>query len=348
MIRLIISAATCLLSTWLLAMAALAAEDTLPTSSQHVDASAVDSPTREACILSATNDAPEDTTVKQLRAWCGDNAANHIDRHEHALRARLALEKFTQYNPFVITPHYRNYILPYSYWSHPRWNDPLRDNGTLDRQEAKFQLSIKTPLLDDFWDGSTLYGAFTSIAYWQVFNTSISKPFRETNYQPELFVAKPINFQIGPIDSELFAVGYMHQSNGHDIPLSRSWERLFLNYVFRIGSYYYSIKPWWRLPERKRRGPTDRGGDDNPDIEHYLGHFELHIARPFGNHVAEIMLRNNLRSDNKGAAMADYSFPLSKRFKGLLQIFTGYGDSLINYNNYETRYSIGILLTDTL
>ncbi len=79
-----------------------------------------------------------------------------------------------------------------------------------------------------------------------------------------------------------------------------------------------------------------------------MGNFELEVARPFGNHVIELMLRNNLRSENKGAARINYSFPLSKRFKGLVQVFSGYGDSLINYDNYENRYSFGILLTDSL
>lgn len=309
--------------------------------------------TYERCLLGAVNDASQTTSVEQIRAWCNGSDPKNAQKNNHgpseqALRARLVLEESTQYNPFVITPHYRNYVLPYSYWDNPQWNDPRRDNDSLDNHEAKFQISIKVPLLDGFWDDSTFYGALTTVSFWQVFNSEISKPFRETNYQPELFIAKPISFAIGPIKSELFSFGYMHQSNGRDIPLSRSWDRLFVSYVFRAGSYYYSIRPWWRIPESSKDSPTDRRGDDNPDIEKYLGHFEFHIARPFGNHVAEIMLRNNLRTDNKGAVLVDYSFPLNKRFKGLVQAFTGYGDSLINYNNYETRYSIGILLTDSL
>lgn len=307
----------------------------------------------DICLLGALNDASGKTSVEQIRTWCDGSSPKNEPKEKHgaseqALRARLVLEESTQYNPFVITPHYRNYVLPYSYWDNPKWNDSGRNNDSLDNHEAKFQVSIKMPLLNDFWDGSTFYGAFTTVSFWQVYNAEISKPFRETNYQPELFVAKPISFAIGPIKSELFSFGYMHQSNGRDIPLSRSWDRLFVSYVFRAGSYYYSIRPWWRVPEDSKDGPTDRRGDDNPDIEKYLGHFEFHMARPFGNHVAEIMLRNNLRTDNKGAVMVDYSFPLSKRFKGLVQAFTGYGDSLINYDDYETRYSIGILLTDSL
>lgn len=302
----------------------------------------------DACLANAVREAPAGASLDDVKAWCAEQPLDDQAQNEHSLRARFALEEYTQYNPFVITPHYRNYILPVSYWDHPQWNDPTRDGAPIDRIEAKFQISIKTPLVDDIFGGSTLYGAFTSVSYWQVYNTDLSKPFRETNYQPEIFLARPVDWQLGPIDSELVSFGYMHQSNGQDIPVSRSWDRLFVSYVFRAGSYYYVLRPWWRIPEDKKDYPLDRTGDDNPDIERYMGHFEFHMARAFGNHVAELMVRNNLRSDNKGAAQLDYSFPFSKRFKGLVQVFTGYGDSLINYNDYQTRYSIGILLTDSL
>lgn len=303
----------------------------------------------DACLANAVREASANTTVEELKAWCNEQVLSDQEQNERSLRARYALEEYTQYNPFVMTPHYRNYILPVSYWDNPQWNDPTRNGAPIDRIEAKFQISIKTPLWDDFLGGSTLYGAFTSVSYWQVYNTDLSKPFRETNYQPEIFLTRPIDWRLGPIDSELVSFGYMHQSNGQDIPVSRSWDRLFFSYVFKAGSYYYVIRPWWRIPEKNKSSAIDRTGDDNPDIEHYLGNFEFHVARAFGNHVAEIMIRNNLNaSNNKGAFQLDYSFPFSKRFKGLVQVFTGYGDSLINYDDYETRYSIGILLTDSL
>lgn len=300
------------------------------------------------CLAAAVLDAPPDATAQMLRSWCQQPEVSDRERNEQALRSRLAIEQSNHYNPFVLTPHYRNYILPVSYWSNPQWNDPARVDAPIDNYETKFQLSIKTPLREDFLGNGTLYGAFTSVSFWQLYNGKSSKPFRETNYQPELFVAWPTKFRLAGLDSELISVGYMHQSNGQDVPTSRSWERFFINYVFKAGSYYYSVKPWWRIPEKEKDAPGDRIGDDNPDIEHFMGHFELAVSRPFGNHVVELMLRNNLRTENRGAAMLDYSFPLSKRFKGLLQVFTGYGDSLINYNNYENRFSVGVLLTDSL
>ena len=330
---------------WLLAATAIAQDDSAGSAG---DANQAATPSQNRCLADAVREAPPGTTVESLRAWCHEQELTGRERNEHAIRERLMLEQFTQYNPFVITPHHRNYLLPFSYWTRPLWNDPARADDPIDHYEAKFQLSIKMPLMDNIFGNSTLYGAFTSVSYWQVYNDNASKPFRETNYQPELFLARPVDWQFGPIDSELLTFGYMHQSNGQDVPTSRSWERLFMTYVFRSGPYYFEFRPWWRIPENKKSDPLDPNGDDNPDIEDYMGHFELTASRPYGHQVVELMVRNNLKSENHGAAQLNYSFPLSKRFKGLVQVFTGYGDSLINYNNYENRYSFGILLTDSL
>lgn len=303
---------------------------------------------REACLLRATQTAGEDVTLKQLRGWCDNGATERRLPHEDALRARLALEQTSQENPFVITPHKRNYLMPYSYWSNRQGNDPDAADQNLDSSEVKFQFSLKAPVYDDFWDGSTLYMAFTGVFFWQAYNAEESRPFREINFTPEVFLAKPIDWQLGPVQSELLAFGFRHDSNGEDEPTSRSWNRLYLRHVSQIGSYYVSVMPWYRIPEEEKDFPLDPRGDNNPDIEKYMGNFQLEVARVFGNHVLELMVRNNLRSDNKGAGQINYSFPINDRFKGLVQVFTGYGDSLINYDDYETRFSLGILLTDTL
>jgi len=302
---------------------------------------------REACLLRAAQTAGNQVTLEQLRGWCDDGTRRRLP-HEDALRARLALEQTSQENPFVITPHRRNYVMPYSHWSNPQWNDPDREDQNLDSGEVKFQFSLKAPVYDDFWDGSTVYIAFTSVFFWQAYNSEESRPFREINFTPEVFLAKPIDWQLGPVRSELLAFGFRHDSNGEDEPTSRSWNRLYLRHVSQIGSYYVSVMPWYRIPEEEKDFPLDPRGDNNPDIEKYMGNFQLEVARVFGNHVLELMVRNNLRSDNKGAGQINYSFPINDRFKGLVQVFTGYGDSLINYDDYETRYSLGILLTDTL
>lgn len=305
---------------------------------------------RNNCLLDAARNADKNVTVEQIRHWCAPDNDVKPQRspQEDALRTRLALEHNTEDNPFVITPHRRNYLMPFSYWSNPQWNDPSRKGEALDSTEVKFQISLKAPLYDHFWNGSTLYMAFTGDFYWQAYNHQESSPFREINYTPELFIAKPVDWYWGPVHTELLELGIRHDSNGRNVPASRSWNRVYIRHVSQIGPYYVSVMPWYRIPEARKPYPSDPQGDDNPDIQKYMGHFEIEVARDFGNHVVELMLRNNLRAHNKGAEQINFSFPINKRFKGLIQIFSGYGDSLINYNNYENRVSLGILLTDTL
>lgn len=313
----------------------------------HAEA-ATPSPASQNCLNEMLATGADSLTLEEVRTLCQREAQSTRDQSERALRERLALEKATELNPFVITPHQRNYFMPLSYWSHPLAHDGRPKEDGFRYLESKFQLSIKAPVAR-LWDDAQLYAAFTGTFFWQTYSGNISRPFRETNYMPEVFVTQPLHWRLGPLKSQLLTYGFAHESNGRDVPLSRSWNRVYLQFVLESSGNYWTLKPWYRLPERKKRSPLARHGDDNPDIEHYLGHFELKLARPFGHQVAEIMVRNNLHSHhNAGAVQLDYTLPLSRRFKGIVQVFTGYGDSLINYNNYETRTSFGILLTDTL
>lgn len=70
--------------------------------------------------------------------------------------------------------------------------------------------------------------AFTGDFYWQACNHEESSPFREINYTPELFVAKPVDWDWGPVHSELLELGIRHDSNGRNVPTSRSWNRISL------------------------------------------------------------------------------------------------------------------------
>lgn len=300
----------------------------------------------DECLIQLLPTAPADMTIGQIRHHCKIQQ-DIKTQNEHALRRRLALEDATEFNPFVLTPYKRNYIMPFSYWSDPQAHSYLPAGEKYRHLEAKFQLSLKVPIAH--WGELQFYGAFTGTFFWQSYSSDISNPFRESNYMPELFVTRPVHWQFGPVESQLLSFGFIHQSNGQDVPQSRSWNRLFFRYIFRTGDYYWSFKPWWRIPEDAKSGPMDTDGDDNPDIEHYLGHFLLSVTRVFGDQTVDIKLRNNLhRHNNAGSVQVDYTFPLYGRFKGIFQVFSGYGDSLINYNDYENRVSFGILLTDTL
>ena len=64
--------------------------------------------------------------------------------------------------------------------------------------------------------------AFTGTFFWQAYNKEESAPFREANYEPEIFITKPVNWQFGPVDSELLALGIVHESNGHEAGIAFS------------------------------------------------------------------------------------------------------------------------------
>ena len=139
-------------------------------------------------------------------------------------------------------------------------------------------------------------------------------------------------------------IGIVHQSNGQSVNLSRSWNRIYAEFIFHRGNFAFGIKPWIRINE-------DSEDDDNPDITDYMGHGELTFAYKYNDHTFTLTSRNNLESGfSHGAIELGWSFPLFDYpyLKGYVQYFSGYGESLIDYNNYVNRIGIGILLTDLL
>ena len=74
------------------------------------------------------------------------------------------------------------------------------------------------------------------------------------------------------------------------------------------------------------------------------------IARRWEGHVFSLQARHSLRlgSRSRGSAEAGWSFPLVGKLKGQVQLFSGYGESLIDYNLRQTRLGIGLSMIDWL
>jgi phospholipase A1 len=270
-------------------------------------------------------------------------------------KRNLVLERFQeerrlQGSSFAITPHSINYILPLTHTSHPN-EKPFEETGQeLQHTEVEFQVSFKVALNEKplFNDNGFLYFAYTARSFWQAYNTSESSPFRDTNHEPEVFLSFTTPFRALGAEVPVVSIGLSHQSNGRSDIQSRSWNRLYLRTTLEYEKYYFSIKPWWRIPERRKRGPDDAAGDDNPDIHHYLGYFELRGFRRYGDNELSLMLRNNLNDRNKGAIEIGYSYPFAKTKRGYVQLFHGYGESLLDYNHKTTRIGIGFMLNNWL
>jgi len=277
-------------------------------------------------------------------AYAADPVSETTDQQMSALDQRILTERKTRYQAFVLTPHKPNYILPFAYNTHPNntYVDTTRD-GKLGKTEVKFQFSMKFPVVENlFGEHGTLYFAYTNLSFWQAYNANASSPFRETVHEPELFLVFPNDWQILGMKNRLIQLGVVHQSNGRSALLSRSWNRVYADFIFEYRDFYLSLKPWYRITGA---GP---GEEDNPDIETYLGHGEIRVAYASGVNTVSLMLRNNFKNPNYGAEELNWSFPLSRRVKWFFQYFNGYGESLIDYNARVNRFGVGIAFTDWL
>ena len=108
------------------------------------------------------------------------------------------------------------------------------------REEAKFQLSLRTKLAQDVpLIGGDVWGTFTQQALWQIYNGADSKPFRNTDYEPELVYVRATGEGLRQLPFgwqwRYTQFGLAHQSNGQSDPLSRSWNRVYLGAGFERG-----------------------------------------------------------------------------------------------------------------
>lgn len=312
--------------------------------------SATDTDAFQDCLLRVLETAPDGTTIDELRRQCQEEQLSDGENKDMDLLAtRIYTDKANVLRPYTLMAHKPNYFLVACYNNNPN-TDPYREipgdtNEDLDKVETQFQVSIKVPLaVNLFKNKMDIFGAYTVRSFWQAYNKDLSAVFRETNHSPEVWAQFHSNRSFWGIKNTLYGFGFVHQSNGRNEPLSRSWNRIFANFIFEKGNLAFRIKPWYRIPE-------DSKDDDNSDITDYMGHGEIGAAYKWNRNTFAVMSRNNLESGfRKGAIEATWSFPLwnYKYLKGYIQGFTGYGQSLIDYDSKETTLGIGFAATDHL
>ena len=265
---------------------------------------------------------------------------------------RVREQRRAAFNPYVLTAHRQNFVMP-AYASTRLNEDVYRENEVgygddLQPVEMRFQVSLKAQIngRDLLLKDDSLSFGLTLEAWWQVYNETLSRPFRETNYTPELFYLKPLLW--GPFGgSTTFVLGVAHQSNGQAVGLSRSWNRIYAALAYERGGFVARLRPWYRIPEEEKDFPGDPSGDDNPDILDFMGHGDLALYLRRGTREYASLMRLNTATGH-GAVRLAYTFPLTPRFRGLVEYFAGYGDSLIDYDRFQQRFGIGVALTDLL
>ena len=248
---------------------------------------------------------------------------------------------------FAFSSYLPNYILPARYVERPNTTPstpthPASIASKLDPTEVAYQLSFKNKLWQDIpLIGGSLWFAYTQNSYWQLYNTAQSSPFRETDYAPQAVLSIPTR-QSWQLEKAPFGmqwkvtnIGLLHQSNGQSGNLSRSWNRLYAEFGLENQHMAVLIRPWARLPEGSN--------DDNPDIMRYMGYGDMRMIYRYGKQIVSFLGRFS-PSGRRGAIQLDYVFPLSGQLQGYFQAFSGYGNSLIDYNRHQNVVGIGVLI----
>lgn len=221
------------------------------------------------------------------------------------------------------------------------------------KHEMRLSLSVRTKLASGLLTPSggtlrdSLWAAYSQQSYWQVFSSGLSRPFRNTDHQPELIYVYPTTLRLpGGWLWRYSGLGVVHQSNGQSDPLSRSWNRAYLMAGFeKDNRFNLQLRLWKRLPEKAEN-------DNNPDISRYIGRGDITLGW-------NIDTKNSLRatytgSFNKyGSGRVEWTRSLGdglgNSFSGLrlyTALFHGYGDSLLDYNFKRTVFSVGLSLVD--
>ena len=264
------------------------------------------------------------------------------------LAERWELDRAAKRGLFGFRSHRQSYFIPARYSNAPNHapRSPVEDltpmpSYPLNSTEAKFQISFKFKVAEDIGgSGTDFWFGYTQQSHWQVYNKKDSRPFRETNYEPEAMLVVPVNRNVLGLRLRFVNLGLDHQSNGRAGALSRGWNRLYQQVGLERGGFALFVRAWQRVRE-----PGSH--DDNPDIGRFMGYGDIVAVYQLRNHSFAALVRNNLRrSENHGALELDWSFRLVSNLKGYVQFFSGYGESMIDYNHRQSAIGLGVLIND--
>lgn len=238
------------------------------------------------------------------------------------------------------------------------WLEGYRPNYFLfGNPDSKIQLSAKTQVFED----KRLYFAYSQTMFWDI--GDVSSPIANVDFNPELFYRLDFGpsrrrSETAPDDSAVspkswFDIGLLeHESNGQSGAASRSWNRSYVRYELesRYESdlrVYTSFKAW--IPYK---GSFDAG---NADLLAFRGLYELNftVAGFLGGEFPrnDLTLRlysggpSHLNPFGGGQELTfRFSHTSGPQFVPLwtLQIFNGYGESLLDYRSRRTIFRAGL------
>jgi phospholipase A1/A2 len=216
---------------------------------------------------------------------------------------------------------------------------------------AEFQVSLKYKLVDLKGDGNPLthlYFGYTQTSFWELFTKDPA--FYDTSYKPSGFFYYPDVFQNDFFQLDLQAGGE-HESNGRGGTLERSMNTVYLQPTATVDLPYdlqFSLQPraWFYMYV----------GDNNPDMDQYHGYADLRTALTWldPNSGERIQFSNKVTIGDEGShagLLFDLRFnlaglPVLRKFNPAIQVqyFTGYGQTMLQYNQVSHGFRAGLCL----
>lgn len=233
-------------------------------------------------------------------------------------------ESFSGGSDFNVSLHKENYLYPY----YKSLQEPY--GIAKDDEEMKFQISLKATVLKV--GTSFLAAAFTQKSFWQIYDSDNSRPFRETNYNPEIFI------RFGGKYSFL-DLGYEHESNGRGEPESRSWDRLYVRSQYSTSAVKLALKIWNIVSDEIY--PADHEERDF-NMQYYYGNGQLELGLNIWDTLFKVQGRYNFSTYN-GYVESKILWRLTDHLYWGPTYTKGYGDNLRAYNIDNESFGIGIL-----
>jgi phospholipase A1/A2 len=208
--------------------------------------------------------------------------------------------------------------------------------------DIKFELGMMFSLIPSSTSETgfvPLHFGYSQRSWWDI--SEPSAPFREHNYNPEIFwefSRSRLNTYPSMLDlRRLFFVdriGVEHQSNGLNSEESRSWDRAYMEREFVFSeALSFNLKLWRVLSN----------GLYNEDITDFLGDGQLtaHITLNNMFNIDIKTMRGN--ETEKFSYQVDLTLPMSQwvNSKFFLSYYEGYGEALINYNQRSKSLRAG-------
>jgi phospholipase A1 len=250
----------------------------------------------------------------------------------NAAMVRAQME-YGDMNDYFFQPYKKNYI---TFGSLKNEDGSAPFSG--ESLDIKFELGMQFtlfPEIDSFTALAPLKVGYSQRSWWDIAESSA--PFKEHNYNPELFwdfteaLARPSNrTRLHIFD----LAGYEHQSNGLDGLRSRSWDRFYVQREFRLSEMLgWSVKAWRVV----------KLGEHNLDIEDYLGNVEVTTHFEFNNWVGVDVRMLKGHETKKISYQADVILPMSRwvNSRFILSYYEGYGEALVNYNKKSRSVRAG-------